>query len=63
MTDTSDDRCFWCNTSASEAAARHEGPHATWCVHGRAPRMPIPVSVFDLPDDGRAIWSPGPVKP
>lgn len=23
-------RCEWCNTDPSEAAVRHEGPHATW---------------------------------
>jgi hypothetical protein len=27
--------CPWCNVVASEAAVRHEGPHATWCVHFR----------------------------
>lgn len=27
--------CLWCNTDADQAAARHEGPHATWCVHFR----------------------------
>lgn len=25
--------CSWCNTDPVEAAARHEGPHATWCPH------------------------------
>ena len=29
------DRCFWCNTDPDEAAARHEGPHATWCLKYR----------------------------
>ena len=28
-------RCSWCGTDADEAAKRHEGPHATWCVHFR----------------------------
>jgi hypothetical protein len=27
--------CPWCNKEADEAAAQHEGPHATWCVHFR----------------------------
>jgi hypothetical protein len=27
------ERCFWCNTDPDEAAARFEGPHATWCLH------------------------------
>lgn len=27
--------CPWCGNNAEEAAARHEGPHATWCVHYR----------------------------
>lgn len=26
-------RCFWCSADPVEAAARHEGTHATWCVH------------------------------
>lgn len=30
-------RCFWCNTNPEEAAARHEGPHATWCPHYKLP--------------------------
>lgn len=34
------DRCSWCNTDPVEAAARHEGPHATWCVHYRRPALP-----------------------
>lgn len=29
------ERCAWCNTDPDEAAARHEGPHATWCPHFR----------------------------
>ena len=29
------ERCFWCNADPDEAAARHEGPHATWCPHFR----------------------------
>jgi hypothetical protein len=29
------ERCFWCNTDPDEAAARHEGPHATWCLRYR----------------------------
>lgn len=36
-------RCFWCNTDPEEAAARHEGPHATWCPHYRRPAMPAMV--------------------
>lgn len=28
-------RCSWCNTDPADAAARHEGPHATWCLHFR----------------------------
>lgn len=28
-------QCSWCGTNAEEAAKRHEGPHATWCVHFR----------------------------
>lgn len=28
-------RCSWCNADPQEAAARHEGPHATWCPHFR----------------------------
>jgi hypothetical protein len=32
-------RCTWCNTDSDEAAARHEGPHATWCVHYRNPKL------------------------
>lgn len=28
-------RCFWCNADRYESALRHEGPHATWCVHFR----------------------------
>jgi hypothetical protein len=28
-------KCPWCQTDAAEAAKRHEGPHATWCVHFR----------------------------
>jgi hypothetical protein len=27
--------CSWCNTIPIEAEKRHEGPHATWCVHYR----------------------------
>lgn len=27
--------CSWCGANAEEAAARHEGPHSTWCVHFR----------------------------
>jgi hypothetical protein len=23
--------CSWCHTVPSQAAAIHEGPHATWC--------------------------------
>jgi hypothetical protein len=34
------DRCFWCNTDPDEAAARHEGPHATWCLRYRRPHRP-----------------------
>jgi hypothetical protein len=30
-----EERCFWCNTLPSEAAAQHEGPHSTWCPHFR----------------------------
>jgi hypothetical protein len=29
------ERCSWCNTDPDEAAARHEGPHLTWCPHFR----------------------------
>lgn len=28
-------RCFWCNSTVSEASARHEGHHSTWCPHFR----------------------------
>jgi hypothetical protein len=28
-------KCEWCGTDSEEAAKRHEGPHATWCVHFR----------------------------
>lgn len=27
--------CFWCGGSAEERAARHEGPHLTWCPRFR----------------------------
>lgn len=27
--------CSWCGTDRYDAAKRHEGPHATWCVHFR----------------------------
>lgn len=27
--------CSWCKIVPSEAAARHEGPHSTWCVRFR----------------------------
>lgn len=33
-------RCFWCNIYPTEAAARHEGPHATCCPHYRRPALP-----------------------
>lgn len=38
-------RCTWCNTDADEAAARHEGPHAKWCVHWRDPGLPEGMTV------------------
>lgn len=34
------DRCSWCNADPVANAARHEGPHATWCVHYRRPARP-----------------------
>lgn len=45
-------RCSWCSVDPNEAAARHKGPHLTWCVHYR---RPLPNNVmFDLySDDGR----------
>jgi hypothetical protein len=33
----SENKCPWCDTDPNEAAKRHEGPHATWCVHYRKP--------------------------
>jgi hypothetical protein len=32
-------KCPWCNTDPEEAAAHHEGPHLTWCVHFRHPLL------------------------
>jgi hypothetical protein len=34
-TETAGTKCPWCKTDPAEAKARHEGPHATWCVHFR----------------------------
>ena len=36
MTEELNVRCTWCGTDPAEAAARHEGAHATWCVHFRS---------------------------
>lgn len=33
--DAKDLPCDWCKTDPTEARQRHEGPHATWCVHFR----------------------------
>lgn len=30
-----EERCKWCGTERYAAAVRHEGPHATWCMHFR----------------------------
>lgn len=54
------ERCFWCNTDPDEAAARFEGPHATWCVHysyavARQPRKWIIESNPGLPEDPRIL--------
>ena len=32
-------RCSWCGVDHTEAAARHEGAHLTWCVHYRNEQM------------------------
>lgn len=37
------ERCFWCNVDADAAAARHEGPHLTWCLRYR--HTPLPAGV------------------
>lgn len=37
--------CSWCLIDADEAAARHEGPHATWCPHHRSIMQPIPLGL------------------
>lgn len=47
------DRCSWCNTDPVEAAARFEGPHATWCVHYRFPRKPIALITAKEAEHGR----------
>ena len=36
-------KCEWCGADAEEAAKRHEGPHATWCVHFRRGKSPSQV--------------------
>ena len=46
------DLCWWCNTSASQSASVHEGPHATWCpLYSRAD-MPLhkPAPIPECPD-------------
>lgn len=37
------ERCFWCNVDPDAAAARHEGPHLTWCLRYRTPPLPAGV--------------------
>jgi hypothetical protein len=43
-------RCSWCYTDPAEAAARGEGPHATWCFYYcREQHIPQPDKlVIDL---------------
>ena len=43
-------RCHWRNSDPEEAAARHEGPHVTWCPHYSQPPKPGPT----LPVAGHA---------
>lgn len=38
------ERCFWCNVDPDAAAARHEGPHLTWCLRYRTTPLPAGVS-------------------
>lgn len=62
------ERCFWCDKDPDEAAARHEGPHATWCVHFRenqrggrsADRLPSFIDYTPFPPRTRPIIGMGP---
>ena len=69
MTDASPIRCFWCNTDPEEAAARHEGPHATWCLRYRRPASLFvttahqPPCAIDHGTDGKEGEETGVEKP
>jgi len=51
-------KCFWCGTNPAEAAQRHEGPHATWCVHFREEQRGNFFELRTRPQpDERLRWS------
>lgn len=52
------ERCFWCNTDPDEAAARHEGPHATWCLHYRRSQSCPPVVLSEAVPQGMVLLAP-----